>query len=138
MGNLQMLFEIGLFIKRKNKTKQKNKTKTKQKPEKKISQLDWVWAIPVPTSTTKDIICCSNDHIYHFLDYITLLLFANANVIHHVGERGAFIGENAKGTHGEIYKSHTSVISAHFVDQVQIFFFLTHCIVVKVRLETNC
>ena len=40
MGNLQMLFEIGLFIKRKNKTKQKNKTKTKQKPEKKISQLD--------------------------------------------------------------------------------------------------
>ena len=37
-----------------------------------------------------------------------------------------FIGENAKGTHGEIYKSHTSVISAHFVDQVQIFFFLTH------------
>ena len=30
-----MLFEIGLFIKRKNKTKQKNKTKTKQKPEKK-------------------------------------------------------------------------------------------------------
>ena len=40
MGNLQMLFETGLFIKRKNKTKQKNKTKTKQKPEKKISQLD--------------------------------------------------------------------------------------------------
>ena len=75
---------------------------------------------------------------YHFLDYITLLLFRNANVIHHVEERGAFIGENAKGTHGEIYKSHTSVISAHFVDHVQIFFFLTHCIVVKVRLETNC
>ena len=49
-----------------------------------------------------------------------------------------FIGENAKGTHGEIYKSHKSVISTHFVDQVQIFFFLTQCIVVKVRLETNC
>ena len=28
-------------------------------------------------------------------------------------ERGAFIGENAKGTQGEIYKSYTSVISAH-------------------------
>ena len=33
-------------------------------------------------------------------------------------ERGAFIGENAKGSHGGIYKSHTSVISTHFVDQV--------------------
>ena len=32
----------------------------------------------------------------------------------------AFIGENAKGAHGEIYKSYTSVISTHFVDQVQI------------------
>ena len=43
-----------------------------------------------------------------------LLLFVNhAKVIHHVEERGAFIGENAKGTHGEIYKSYTSVISAH-------------------------
>ena len=52
-----------------------------------------------------------------------MLLFVNANVIHHVKERGAFIGENAKGTHGEIYKSHTSVISSHFVDQVHIFFF---------------
>ena len=31
----------------------------------------------------------------------------------------------------EIYKSYTSVISTHFVDQVQIFFFFTHCIVVK-------
>ena len=60
-----------------------------------------------------------------------MLLFVNANVIHHVSERGKFIGENAKGTHGEIYKSHTSVISTHFVDQVQIFFFLTHCIVVN-------
>ena len=48
------------------------------------------------------------------------------------------MGENAKGAHGEIYKSHTSVISTDFVDQVQIFFFFTHCIVVKVRLETNC
>ena len=26
-----------------------------------------------------------------------LLLFVNANVIHHVQERGAFVGENAKG-----------------------------------------
>ena len=55
----------------------------------------------------------------------------------------SFIGENAKGTHGEIYKSHTSVISTHFVDQVHIFFFLTHCIVVKVGPHkpntcTNC
>ena len=66
------------------------------------------------------------------------MLFVNANFIHHVYERGALIGENAKGAYEEIYKSHTSVISTHFVDQVQIFFFLTHCIVRKVRLETNC
>ena len=107
-----MLLEIGLL-------KRKTKTKTKQKKQKQ----------------NKTKVCCSNGYVYHFLDYIKLLLFVNANVIHHVEERGAFIGENAKGTHGEIYKSHTSVISTHFVDQVQIFFFLTHC---KVRLETNC
>ena len=65
------------------------------------------------------------------------MLFVNANVIHHVQERGAIIGENAQGTHGEIYKSHISVISSHFFDQVQIFFFLTHCIVVKVRLRNQ-
>ena len=29
-------------------------------------------------------LCCSNGYIYHFLDYITLLRFVNANVIHHV------------------------------------------------------
>ena len=76
---------------------------------------------------------------YHdFLDYIKLLLFINANVIHHVEECGAFITENSKGAHGEIYKFHTTVISTHFFDQVQIFFFFTHCIVIKVRLKTNC
>ena len=57
---------------------------------------------------------------------------------HTWNERGAFIGENAKRAHGEIYKSHTSVISTQFIDQVQIFFFLTHCIVINVRFETNC
>ena len=61
-----MLFEIGLF-KKQNKTKQKK-----------------VWAIPIPISTTKDVICCSNGYIYHFLDYITLLVFVDANVIRHV------------------------------------------------------
>ena len=63
-----------------------------------------------------------------------LLLFVNANVIFIMSKNV----EHSKGTHGEIYKSYTSVISAHFVDQVQILFFLTHCIVVQVRLETNC
>ena len=38
----------------------------------------------------------------------------------------------------EVCKSHTSVISAHFFDQVLVFFFFMHCIVIKVRLETNC
>ena len=35
-----------------------------------------------------------------------------------------------------VYKFHTSAISAHFFDQVQVFFFF-FCIVIKVRLETN-
>ena len=68
-----MLLEIGLF---KKKTKQ-NKTKQKQKQNK-------AWAISVLISTTTDVICCSNGYIYHFLDYVTLLLFVNANAIHHV------------------------------------------------------
>ena len=78
-----MLLEIVLLQRKKKakKQKNKNKNKTKQKPKKKKIK---VWAIPVPISTTKDVICCSNGHIYHFLDYITLLLFVNANVIHHV------------------------------------------------------
>ena len=75
-----MMLEIGLLKRKKQKQKQK---KTKQKP-KKNSKLHQVWATPVPISTTKDVICCSNGYIYHFLDYITLLLFVDANVIHHV------------------------------------------------------
>ena len=87
-----MLLEIELLKAKKNNNKKSNNkkqtTKTKQnKIKKKIhkkSKLRQVWAIPVPVSTTKDVICCSNGYIYHFLDYITLLLFVNANVIHHV------------------------------------------------------
>ena len=60
-----MLLEIGLFEKKKKERKK-------------------VWAIPIPVSATKYVICCSNGYIYHFLDYIKLLLFVNANVIHHV------------------------------------------------------
>ena len=52
--------------------------------KKRKSQFHHVWAIPIPISTTKDVICCSYGHIYHFLDYLKLLPFVNANVIHHV------------------------------------------------------
>ena len=86
---------------------------------------------------TQDVICCSNGYIYHFLDYIRLQLFVNANVIHHVSEHGTFIRENAKGAYREIYKFHTSVISTHFVDQVQIVFFSVHCIVVVNNNNNN-
>ena len=62
-----MLLEIGLLKRKKQKTK-----KQKQKPnKKKKSKLHQVWAIPVPISTTKDVICCFNGYIYHFLDYNT-------------------------------------------------------------------
>ena len=62
-----MLLEIGLLHRKKQKAKKqknKNKNKTKQKPKKKIK----VWAIPVPISTTKDVICCSNGYIYPLFD----------------------------------------------------------------------
>ena len=50
-----MLLEVGLF-KRKKQNKKQKQTKTKPKPKKK-SKLHEVWAIPVPISTTKDVIC---------------------------------------------------------------------------------
>ena len=49
----------------------------------------------------------------------------------HVWEHGAFIRENAKRVHGEICKFHTSVISTHFFDQVQLFLFFMDCIVIS-------
>ena len=63
--------------------KEKKKKEKRKKKENKVKEIK-VSAIPIPISTTKDLICCSNGYIYHFLDYITLLLFVNANVIHHV------------------------------------------------------
>ena len=53
----------------------------------KLASWDWIitkkknnnfinsWAIPIPISTTKDVICCSYGYIYHFFDYIMLPLF---------------------------------------------------------------
>ena len=38
--------------------------------------------------------------------------------------------KNAKGAHAQVYKFYTPVVTAHF--------FFSHCIVIKVRLETNC
>ena len=70
-----MLLETELLEQTNKQTNNKNKTKQNPKNIKiKIKN----------KSTTKDVICCSNGYIYHFLDYITLLLFVNANVIHHV------------------------------------------------------
>ena len=79
-----MALEIGL-LKKKNAKNTHTKKESKTRKEKKL-KLHLVWAIPIPISTTKDVICCSNGYIYHFLDYIKLLLFVNANVIHHVYE----------------------------------------------------
>ena len=70
----------------KKKRKKHTHKKRKQNKKRKELKLHLVWAIPIPISTTKDVICCSNGYIYHFLDYIKLLLFVNANVIHHVYE----------------------------------------------------
>ena len=73
-----MLLEIGLF------KKKKERKKKQRRKEKKRNQNCIKSGLSHPISTTKDVICCSNGYIYHFLDYIKLLLFVNANVIHHV------------------------------------------------------
>ena len=70
-------------------------------------------------------------------DYIVLLRFVNANVIHHFYERRAFVGENTKGAHGKVFKFNTSVVTSHVFDHVHVFFFFAYCIVFKVRFETN-
>ena len=41
------------------------------------------------------------------------------------------MGENAKGAHGEIYKSHTSVISTQFVDKFRYFSFLRSALLLR-------
>ena len=54
-----MQLEIGLFKTEKNERKKKRK-------EKKPNCIKSAWAIPIPISTTKDVICCSNKgYIYH-------------------------------------------------------------------------
>ena len=72
-----MLLEIGL-LKKQNKRKRKKKKRNKICIKAGLSQVLFL--------QQKDVICCSNGYIYHFLDYIKLLLFVNANVIHHVLE----------------------------------------------------
>ena len=65
-----MLLEIELF-KKKEEEKEEEEEEKKRKEKKKKSNLHHVWPIPIPISTTKDVICCSiNSYIYHFLDYI--------------------------------------------------------------------
>ena len=81
------------------KTK-KNEINNNNNNNNKKLKLHQVRAIPIPVSTTNDGICWSNGYIYFFFDYAMLLLFVNANVTHHVSERGAFVGDNAKGAHG--------------------------------------
>ena len=66
-----MLLEIGLFKRKKRKKKINQKCCIKS-------------GLPIPISSTKDVMCCSNGYIYHFIGHIKLLLFVNANVIHHV------------------------------------------------------
>ena len=51
--------------------KKEGEEEEKKRKEKKKANLHHVWAIPIPISTTKDVIYCSiNGYIYHFLDYI--------------------------------------------------------------------
>ena len=45
---------------------QKKKRKESKKEKEKKSKLHEVWAIPIPISTTKDVISCFNGYIYQF------------------------------------------------------------------------
>ena len=132
-----MLLAIGLLKKTKNKKQKKNKRKKKKKKRKYQNCIKSVSQI-IPISTTEDVICCSNGYIYHFLDYIKLLLFVNANFIMSKNVEHSSEKTPRELTWRDLYKFHTSVIATHFFDQVQIFFFFAHCIVIKVTLETNC
>ena len=66
-----MLLEIELFKKQKKEKKKKKKRKLKIK-------------IALSLGYSNSYFYKKDDYIYHFLDYIKLLLFVNANVIHHV------------------------------------------------------
>ena len=74
-----MLLDIGLF-KKQNKTKQKQSPPPRP-PKERNQNCIKSGLSQFPISTTKDVICCSNGYNYHFLDYIKLLLFVNANAI---------------------------------------------------------
>ena len=65
-----------LLEKQKKQTNKQAKNKNKAKKKEK-NQNCTKSGLSVPISTT-------NCYIYHFLDDIKLLLFVNANVIHHV------------------------------------------------------
>ena len=64
-----MLLEVGIIPKKRRRKKEKKRNQN----------CIQVWAIPIPISTTKDVICCSNGYIYQFLDYMKLLLNNNNN-----------------------------------------------------------
>ena len=68
-----MLLEIELFKKQKKEKKKKKKKKRKLKIK-----------IALSLGYSNSYFYKKDNYIYHFLDYIKLLLFVNANVIHHV------------------------------------------------------
>ena len=127
-----MLLEIELFKKKKEKKKTKGK------------KIKITLSLGYPNSYFYNRRCNMLLYLWPYLSffyYIKLLLFVNAKIKSFIMSKNmawTFVGENAKGAHGEIYKFHISVIFTNVFDQVQIFCFFTHCIVIKVRLETNC
>ena len=93
-------------------------------------------------------------NIYQVFDYIMLLLFITSKNVEHSSEKtpqvssfsasrglARFLPHRERpllawsGAHVEVYSFHTSAISAHFSSSG--IFLFSHCIVSKVRLETN-
>ena len=73
------------WIIKKKKTKTKTETETKQNKIQKNFKIALSLGYPSSYFYNKtDVICCTNGYNDHFLDYRTLLLFVNANVIDHV------------------------------------------------------
>ena len=49
-----------------------------------------------------------------------------------------FLDKTPRELTEKVYKFNESVVSSHVYDQFHVFFFFAHCIVFKVRFETNC
>ena len=125
----KMLLEIELFKKKKEKKERKGK------------KIKIALSLGYPNSYFYNKRCNMLLYWWPHLSFFWLhkVAFFNQCQCHSSCLRtwhGAFVGENAKGAHGEIYKFPISVISTNFFDQVQIFLLFLR-IALLLRLDSK-